>query len=172
LSVSLRFGRFSDIPAPGTAWADASPFDRAAARPAGLLLADACFTVVRIIVQEFDRGAGFMSFSPRVMINQQDRAATGSIQPASHQLPFCRGYEDAQAVKAYVQGHAEIDKLGVGHLRGVFGLNRLTVFRQMAQSWRGSRNPGEAAIAIERGGGGHRGAQLGRRHRPIPPGSQ
>jgi putative ABC transport system permease protein len=39
--------------------------------------------ITEIIVNEPDRGAGFMSFAPRVMILQQDLAATGLIQPAS-----------------------------------------------------------------------------------------
>ncbi len=36
-----------------------------------------------IIVIEPDRGAGFASFAPRVMLNEADLAATGLIQPAS-----------------------------------------------------------------------------------------
>ena len=39
--------------------------------------------IAQVIVIEPDRGAGFMSFSPRVMLNQADLPATGLIQPAS-----------------------------------------------------------------------------------------
>ena len=94
-----------DIPAPGTAWADASLLDALGLKIGqALLMGDARFTVTRIIVQEPDRGAGFMSFSPRVMINQQDVTATGLIQPASRtNYRFAVAGDDAQAVKAYVR---------------------------------------------------------------------
>ena len=73
-----------DIPAPGTAWVDAGVLDGLGLKLGQtLLMGDARFKLTRIIVQEPDRGAGFVSFSPRVMINQQDVAATGLIQPAS-----------------------------------------------------------------------------------------
>ncbi|MDB5869770.1 MAG: hypothetical protein JWP96_2102 [Polaromonas sp.] len=93
-----------DIPAPGTAWADASLLDALGLRPGQpLLLGDASFTVTRVIVQEPDRGAGFMSFSPRVMINELDVAATGLIQPASRtSYRFAVAGDDARAVKSYV----------------------------------------------------------------------
>jgi putative ABC transport system permease protein len=73
-----------DIPATGTVWVDA-PLMNALGLAMGqsLLLGDSSFTVSKIIVSEPDRGGGFMSFSPRVMVNQADVAATGLIQPAS-----------------------------------------------------------------------------------------
>jgi putative ABC transport system permease protein len=48
-----------------------------------LLLGDASLRITKIIVSEPDRGAGFMNFAPRVMLNSADMAATGLIQPAS-----------------------------------------------------------------------------------------
>jgi putative ABC transport system permease protein len=48
-----------------------------------LLLGDASLRIARTIVNEPDRGTGFASFSPRVMLNQADLPATGLIQPAS-----------------------------------------------------------------------------------------
>ncbi|HZE90774.1 MAG TPA: FtsX-like permease family protein, partial [Rhizobacter sp.] len=48
-----------------------------------LLLGDAALRIASIIVIEPDRGAGFMSFAPRVMLNQADLAATALVQPAS-----------------------------------------------------------------------------------------
>ncbi len=48
-----------------------------------LLLGDARFTIARMIVQEPDRGAGFLGFAPRVMLNALDLAATALVQPAS-----------------------------------------------------------------------------------------
>ncbi|TAM48623.1 MAG: FtsX-like permease family protein [Burkholderiaceae bacterium] len=73
-----------DIPAPGKVWVDASLLDALNLRMGdALLLGDATLHISRIIVIEPDRGAGFMSFAPRVMLNQADLAATRLIQPAS-----------------------------------------------------------------------------------------
>ena len=101
-----------DIPAPGTAWADASLLDSLGLQPGQkLLMGDASFTISRVIVQEPDRGAGFISFSPRVMINQLDVAATGLIQPASRTNYRFAVAGDSKAVKAYVQwAEAELKK--------------------------------------------------------------
>ena len=48
-----------------------------------LLLGDAQLRIARVIVIEPDRGAGFLSFAPRVMLNLADLPATGLVQPAS-----------------------------------------------------------------------------------------
>ncbi len=73
-----------DIPAPGKVWVDASLLDALNLKMGdALLLGDATLHISRIIVIEPDRGAGFMSFAPRVMLNQADLAATRLIQPAS-----------------------------------------------------------------------------------------
>ena len=93
-----------EVPAPGTAWADASLLDALGLKLGQtLLLGDASFKLTRIIVQEPDRGAGFLSFSPRVMINQADVAATGLIQPASRVNYRFAVAGNAAAVKAYVK---------------------------------------------------------------------
>ena len=71
-------------PEPGTVWVDAALLDALQLAPGGtLLLGDAALTITRLIVIEPDRGAGFSSFSPRVMLNEADLAATGLVQPAS-----------------------------------------------------------------------------------------
>jgi putative ABC transport system permease protein len=103
-----------EIPAPGTAWADASLLDALGLRLGQtLLMGNARFTLTRIIVQEPDRGAGFISFSPRVMINQADVAATGLIQPASRTSYRFAVAGDDQAVKEFVTwATAEIKKTG------------------------------------------------------------
>ena len=73
-----------DIPAPGQAWVEVAVLDGLnVPMGAELLLGDSAFKLSRIIVNEPDRGAGFMNFAPRVMINQADVQATGLIQPAS-----------------------------------------------------------------------------------------
>lgn len=104
-----------EIPAPGTAWADASLFDALGLSPGQtLLLGNASFKLTRIIVQEPDRGAGFISFSPRVMINQADVPATGLIQPASRTSYRFAVAGDDKAVKEFVAwATAEIKKPGV-----------------------------------------------------------
>ncbi len=73
-----------DIPAPGEVWVDAPLLEALGLRMGDpLLLGDAGLRIVRIIVVEPDRGAGFMAFAPRVMVNAADVAATGLVQPAS-----------------------------------------------------------------------------------------
>lgn len=97
-----------DIPSPGSAWADASLLDALGLKLGqSLLLGDARLTLTRIIVQEPDRGAGFISFSPRVMINQADVAATGLIQPASRTNYRFAVAGDAPAVKSFVSWATE-----------------------------------------------------------------
>ncbi len=111
-----------DIPAPGTAWADASLLDALSLQPGQtLLLGDARFTVTRVIVQEPDRGMGFISFSPRVMVNQADVAATGLIQPASRTNYRLAVAGEAKAVKTFVKwAELELKKPGADTgLRGV-----------------------------------------------------
>jgi putative ABC transport system permease protein len=73
-----------EIPARGEAWVDA-PLLEALGLGVGdvLLLGDARLRVARIIAIEPDRGAGFMNFAPRVMIQAADLPATGLVQPAS-----------------------------------------------------------------------------------------
>ena len=49
-----------------------------------LLLGDASLRIAQVLVVEPDRGAGFLGFAPRVMLNQADLAATGwSSRPAA-----------------------------------------------------------------------------------------
>jgi putative ABC transport system permease protein len=71
-------------PARGTVWVDAALLAGLQLKVGDdLLLGDAAFEITRIIVAEPDRGAGFMSFAPRVMLNQADLDETGLVQPAS-----------------------------------------------------------------------------------------
>ena len=71
-------------PARGTVWVDAALLDGLQLQVGDdLLLGDSALQITQIIVIEPDRGAGFMSFAPRVMLNQADLADTGLIQPAS-----------------------------------------------------------------------------------------
>jgi putative ABC transport system permease protein len=72
------------IPAPGEAWIEAPLLESISVNVGdALLLGDARLRIAKIIVNEPDRGAGFMNFAPRVMINRADIDATQLIQPAS-----------------------------------------------------------------------------------------
>ena len=71
-------------PAPGSVWVEAAVLDALALKVGDdLLLGDATLRIAQVIAVEPDRGAGFIGFSPRVMLNQVDLASTGLIQPAS-----------------------------------------------------------------------------------------
>ncbi len=73
-----------DIPARGEVWVDAPLLDSLGLRIGDLLLlGDAQLRIARTIALEPDRGAGFMSFAPRAMVNAADLPATGLVQPAS-----------------------------------------------------------------------------------------
>ena len=106
-----------DIPAKGEAWVDAPLLDALGLKMGdALLLGDSALKIARIIVTEPDRGGGFMSFAPRVMINQADIQATGLVQPASRlnyrfavagndrQVRAFNQWADAQIKRAEVRG--------------------------------------------------------------------
>jgi putative ABC transport system permease protein len=71
-------------PEPGTAWVDPALLDALGLRVGdALLLGDSSLRIAKTILIEPDRGAGFLSFAPRVLMNEADLPATGLIQPAS-----------------------------------------------------------------------------------------
>lgn len=92
------------IPDTGQAWVEASLLDTLGLHMGdSLLLGDASFTVAAIVVVEPDRGAGFMNFAPRVMINRADVAATHLIQPASRITYRMAVAGEEGPVQAFVQ---------------------------------------------------------------------
>ncbi len=106
------------IPATGEAWIEA-PLLISLGLQMGdaLLLGESSLRISKIIVSEPDRGAGFMSFAPRVMINLQDVEATKLIQPASrvsYRLALAGEDKAVAALVAWTQ--EEVKKQ---HLRGV-----------------------------------------------------
>jgi len=109
----------SDIPAPGTAWVDAAllgALDLKVGQP--LLLGDTAFTIARVLVAEPDRGAGFMSFAPRVMIHRDDLAATGLVQPASRiNYRLAVAGDDARVAQFNAWARAEIERHEVRGVR-------------------------------------------------------
>ena len=74
----------SGAPTAGSVWVDPALLGALNLRVGDtLLLGDATLRIAQRIVNEPDRGTGFSSFAPRVMLNQADLPATGLIQPAS-----------------------------------------------------------------------------------------
>ncbi|KQO27530.1 ABC transporter permease [Acidovorax sp. Leaf78] len=91
-----------DIPAKGEVWVDAPLLESLnLAMGDFLLLGDTQLRIARIIVIEPDRGAGFMSFAPRVMVNEGDLATTGLVQPASRLTYRFAVTGPAPAIKAF-----------------------------------------------------------------------
>jgi putative ABC transport system permease protein len=71
-------------PAPGSVWVDVGLFDALRLQPGDTLaLGERSFTIAGLLVQEPDRGTGFLSFAPRVLMHEDDLAATGLVQPGS-----------------------------------------------------------------------------------------
>ncbi|RYF34119.1 MAG: FtsX-like permease family protein [Comamonadaceae bacterium] len=91
-----------DIPKPGEAWVDGPLLESLGLKVGDmLLLGDTELRIARIVVLEPDRGSGFMSFAPRVMMNQADIAKTGLVQPASRISYRFAVAGEAPAVKAF-----------------------------------------------------------------------
>jgi putative ABC transport system permease protein len=95
------------VPAVGTVWVDAALLPALQVNVGdALLLGDASLRVTQIIVAEPDRGAGFSTFSPRVLLNQADLAATALVQPASrvtYRLAVASPKGDDTAVRRFVK---------------------------------------------------------------------
>lgn len=107
-----------EIPQPGQVWADAPLLDALGLKVGdSLLLGDATLTIARVIVIEPDRGSGFMSFAPRVMVNAADVPRTALVQPASRiRYRLAVASDDAAAVKRFSdQMQVALD---AGQLRG------------------------------------------------------
>ena len=108
-------------PERGTVWVDETLLDALQIKVGdALLLGDASLRIARLIVVEPDRGAGFMSFAPRVMLNHADLAATGLVQPASrvsYRLAVASPIGRDADVSAFVQwAELQVEKKS---LRGV-----------------------------------------------------
>ncbi len=89
-------------PEPGTAWVERRVLS--ALRLAlgdSLTVGEKSFKVTRLIAYEPDKRSDFYSFSPRVMINEADLAATQAIQPGSHVHYFFQFIGPFQALADY-----------------------------------------------------------------------
>ncbi len=103
-----------EVPAPGSVWVDANLLDALGLKVGdSLLMGSSSLKVAQIIVVEPDRGAGFMNFAPRVMMNRADLAATALIQPASRiTYRMAVASNDQRAVKEFSDWMAAKDKAG------------------------------------------------------------
>ncbi|MBT9503440.1 MAG: ABC transporter permease [Burkholderiaceae bacterium] len=110
-----------EAPERGTVWADAEVLDKLGLKVGdALMLGELSLRLSHIIVNEPDRGAGFMSFAPRVMLHEADLPATGLIQPASrvtYRLAVAGALNDRPAVTTFVQRAQE--QIKQDGLRGV-----------------------------------------------------
>ena len=76
--------KISAIPTRGEVWIEPTGLE-ALGLDVGdsVLLGNSRLRISRVMVHEPDRGAGFMNFAPRVLMNSGDLAATALVQPAS-----------------------------------------------------------------------------------------
>ncbi|MCT9810065.1 FtsX-like permease family protein [Acidovorax sp. Be4] len=96
-----------EIPASGEVWVDAPLLESLGLKVGdSLLLGDSALRIGRILVLEPDRGSGFMSFAPRVMLNTTDLPATGLVQPASR-LTYRLAVAGAEGAVRQFQSWAE-----------------------------------------------------------------
>lgn len=94
-------------PERGTVWVDASLLEALGLKLGDpMLLGDATLRIANVILAEPDRGAGFTSFAPRVLMNEADLPATALIQPASrvtYRLAVASPTNNDDAVTAFTQ---------------------------------------------------------------------
>lgn len=98
------------VPPSGSVWVDAQLLDALALNVGDrLLLGSAQFRIGALIASEPDRGAGFMNFAPRVMMNGADVASTALVQPASRvNYRLAVAGEDALVARFVAWGNAQI----------------------------------------------------------------
>ena len=89
-SIDVRFGETAPVqslkhgPAAGTVWIDPSLANALGLKMGDALeLGDTTLRVAGLIAIEPDRGTGFASLAPRVMLSVADLPATGLVQPSS-----------------------------------------------------------------------------------------
>ncbi|HEY6095104.1 MAG TPA: FtsX-like permease family protein [Gallionellaceae bacterium] len=72
------------VPERGTLWADARMLRRSGLQPGDVVnLGKLPLRVAARVVRDVDQAVGFASIAPRVMLNHDDLAATGLLQPGS-----------------------------------------------------------------------------------------
>lgn len=108
----------SMIPPEGEVWVDPALLDNLGLKTGQMLgLGERSLRISAIIEREPDRGAGFMTFAPRVMMNSADLASTGLVQPASRVTWRMAVAGDAAAAERFVRwAKPEVE---LAHVRGV-----------------------------------------------------
>jgi putative ABC transport system permease protein len=108
----------SGIPPAGEVWVDVALLDALNLQVGQMLgLGERNLRIGATITREPDRGAGFMGFAPRVMINMADLASTGLVQPASRvSWRMAVAGNDAAVARFLPWAQAEADQANV---RGV-----------------------------------------------------
>lgn len=105
-------------PEPGTVWVDGTFLSsRKLAIGDAVSLGEREFAIAAEIVMEKDRGAGFMSFSPRVMLALDDLASTGLVQNGSrvtYRLQVAGAPRELAAFRLWLERQVE-----AGDVRGV-----------------------------------------------------
>lgn len=106
------------IPPVGEVWVDPALLDNLSLQTGQMLgLGERSFRITAVIEREPDRGAGFMTFAPRVMLNAADLPSTGLVQPASRVTWRMAVAGDAAAAERFVQwARPEVEQ---AHVRGV-----------------------------------------------------
>lgn len=127
-------------PSPGEAWAERRLLDAL-----NLKLGDAVqigkysLRLTRILVSEPDRAGNLYSFTPRVMMNLQDLAATGVVQPGSrvHYSDFWSG--DTRQLDSYrqriqgsLQANQELQSPGDGNRQTDSALGKADSYLNLA----------------------------------------
>jgi putative ABC transport system permease protein len=93
------------IPERGTIWVDQDLLFALSAHPGdSLQLGNAKLDIARVIAVEPDRMMQVMGFAPRVLVNEDDLAATGLIQPASRVNYRLLVAGNSASVRAWTQG--------------------------------------------------------------------
>jgi putative ABC transport system permease protein len=106
------------IPPVGEIWVDPALLDNLNLTVGQMLgLGERSFRISAVIEREPDRGAGFMTFAPRVMMNAADLASTGLVQPASRVTWRMAVAGDAAAAERFVQWAKP--EVALAHVRGV-----------------------------------------------------
>lgn len=108
----------ASIPPSGQVWVDPALLDNLNLQAGQMLgLGDRSFRITATIEREPDRGVGFMTFAPRVMINAADLPSTGLVQPASRVTWRMAVAGDTAAAERFVQwAKPEVEQ---SHVRGV-----------------------------------------------------
>ena len=114
-ALQLQGGRTAGAPQRGQVWVDAAVLSQLSLQVGqAVQLGQTQFRIGGVIAQEPDRGMGFMSLAPRVMMHAADVAATALVQPASRLRWRLVVAGSANVVDSWTrQAHALLDGQGL-----------------------------------------------------------